>query len=975
MADPAERVVTEIRQQIVDIGGIIDGVVNRMKGVLGDAIGAVFEPLAAALQGIMGLVAQLVAGLLGDLATSEDIVKATIDTWLAAWGSGDQNLHDRLGGWLQQLTVDTGKRLVTPLGVNFGPYADAVAHVNPQHVDPAEIAAELEAMPAPVKGLVRLVVGFLSFYSYAQALQASGISAYQQASYIASPVTPLSPPELAQAVVQNQIGIEWAREHAARSGLTDELFDIIIHTTGSPLPGDQMLELWRRGVVDEAGVDQALRESRLKNQYIEPFKKLRFVLPSPSDLVRFLVRDAFDDTVAGDLGTDTGFTDKYKPELFDQVGLSADLALRYWRAHWQLPSPTALFNMHHRTSDEPTFQSEPVQLPSGRVVHRLISQDFLRRTLQINDLLPPFLDKYRAISFDPLTRVDARRMFHAGIIDADDLYRTYLDEGYDTVNARRLVDWQTADKADAEKRDRARHYAPVLAQIRDFYREGLIGEQDATTQLTELEVPTDVIGLWIRSEDLARSRRRASAVRDGLHRLYVAGFLSEEDARNRLSGDGYTGTELDRLFEDWHVDLEFREHSDEEKQARELTKANVLDAYKERAISREEAASLLVGLRHSPDVVEFWLADVDRDEAKRINDILKEAIHADYVDEQIDKPEASAQLDGIGLVSANREALLRRWTVERRRKEPNLSPSQVEAGFKAGVVDEATAREMLTRLRYSDDEIALLVAVWSQEVSISEQRLELSREQFAFRREQSEQARADRLAKEQRATESQLDKENRAEQRRLAQEQRSAQTEQARHDRNVQDKLAAEQRAAAEHEKARAFTADLQSQRLAATDARQQRTIDAQIAASQQREAAAEKRQMVAITARIEAEQRRTEAQIDRENRQEQARIRAETRAQQFRIATEQRGERRQLEKEARQLQTAATKEERAQAARVEMEQRQAQRNAVVQASMAQANQQIEQLRQQESARLRNSVADREAQLQAAIARRISALQ
>lgn len=973
--DPIERLHTEIVQQVVDIGGIVDGVVNRMKSVLGDAIGAVFEPLAAALQGIMGLVAQLVAGLLGDLATPEDIVKSTIDTWLTIWGAEGQNIRDRLAGFMSQTSADVGLRFAALFDKAPENVVAAVGTGDHNHIDPANLASQLAELPGPIYGLVRIVTSVIAIYAYASALQAPGISTYQQAAFTDFPVQPLSPAELAQAVVQNQVGEDWARQHALRSGLSNELFDLVVKTTGDPLPGPQMLDLWRRGVVDESQVDQALRESRLKNQYIESFKALRFVLPSPSDLVRFLVRDAFDDSVASELQTDTDFEAKFSPELFFQVGLSKELAQRYWRAHWQLPSPTQLFEMHHRTSDEATYQSEPVQLPSGRTVHRLISQEFLRRTLQINDLLPPFLDKYRAVSFNPLTRVDARRMFQAGIIDADDLFRTYLDEGYDTENARRLTDWQVQALAESQATDRAKHYAPVIAQIRDFYRDGLIDDNEATTQLTELEIAPDVIQLWLRAEDLVRSRRRAAAIRDGLHRLYVAGFIGEDQARERLASDGYTSSELDRLFDDWHVDLEFKEHGDEERQARELTKANVLDAYKERAIGREEAASLLASLRHAPSVVEFWLADADRDEAKRVNDVLKEAIHADYVDEQIDRPTAAAQLDGIGLVAENREALLRRWTVERRRKEPNLSVSQIEAGFKAEVVDEQTARGMLANLRYAADEIDLLVAVWSQEMSISQQRLELSQQAFVFRQQQAEQSRADRLAREQRQQEAQLARENRTAQQRVEQEARAATAEQARHDRNVQDKVAAEQRANQQREAARQFTASLQDQRLQAADERQARTIDAQIASAQRREAAAEKRQQVAITARVEAEQRRTEAQIERENRQEQAKIRAETRSQQYRIATEQRGERRSLEREARALQAAQTKEERALAARVETERRQAQRAAILQESMAQANQQIDELRRQESQRLSQSAADRQSQLQEALNRRISALQ
>src|SRR4051812_12045514 len=84
--DPVQRLHDTVTQGVADIGGIVDTIVNRLKGVLNDAIAGVFEPVAAALQGALDLISQLVGGLLGDLVTIPDAVRSGYEEWLKMAG-------------------------------------------------------------------------------------------------------------------------------------------------------------------------------------------------------------------------------------------------------------------------------------------------------------------------------------------------------------------------------------------------------------------------------------------------------------------------------------------------------------------------------------------------------------------------------------------------------------------------------------------------------------------------------------------------------------------------------------------------------------------------------------------------------------------------------------------------------------------------------------------------------------------------
>lgn len=82
--------------------------------------------------------------------------------------------------------------------------------------------------------------------------------------------SPMSTADAINAAVQHQADDATARAITAQNGLEPEHFDILLGTYGSPLSREEMNELWHRGIATQADVEQALRESHLKDKYI-PF--------------------------------------------------------------------------------------------------------------------------------------------------------------------------------------------------------------------------------------------------------------------------------------------------------------------------------------------------------------------------------------------------------------------------------------------------------------------------------------------------------------------------------------------------------------------------------------------------------------------------------------------------------------------------------------------------------------------------------
>jgi hypothetical protein len=80
--------------------------------------------------------------------------------------------------------------------------------------------------------------------------------------------SPMSVADAVNAVVQNHLSMAEAAKIAQQNGLEASAFPVLIETAGEPLSRTEMEQLYNRGKVTRADVEQALRESRLKNKYV-----------------------------------------------------------------------------------------------------------------------------------------------------------------------------------------------------------------------------------------------------------------------------------------------------------------------------------------------------------------------------------------------------------------------------------------------------------------------------------------------------------------------------------------------------------------------------------------------------------------------------------------------------------------------------------------------------------------------------------
>jgi hypothetical protein len=255
-----------------------------------------------------------------------------------------------------------------------------------------------------------------------------------------------------------------------------------------------------------------LRElGALDDQIIGELDTLSNQLPGPSDIVRFMVRDADDEQgVVKEFALDTDFDVKYAAQLKEwgaNQGLSEKVAKYHWRAHWSIPSPTQLYQIIHRYRNRKGVDAKKLD-------------QNVRDALKQQDILPFWIDYLLGISYNPLTRTDAKRAFNEGTISADDLRNVFIENGYSDDDADKLVKF-----AYVERKQHLNTLEPVK-----LYSEGLISKQDMLSYAQTLGYEGDALDAVTEQADVKRQMDRTARISNRIISGYRSYKLSYQEA-------------------------------------------------------------------------------------------------------------------------------------------------------------------------------------------------------------------------------------------------------------------------------------------------------------------------------------------------------------------------------------------------------------------------------------------------------------
>lgn len=404
--------------------------------------------------------------------------------------------------------------------------------------------------------------GELSIEETRTALMYGGMDGRYVDEYLRLQKVLLSPADAAMARQQGFLTADEATARSALQGVDAEDADILFKMSGLPPGAEQMIDLWRRGEVDEARVRQSLIEGHIKIDYADDVLKLRYQPLSASVAAEALIRQRM--------------TEEQAVAIADKNGISRDDFLM-WSNMMGRPIATgqALQLARRGQFTYPQFVDA--------VARSDVRTEFAPDLWNLRRVIPPLFQVNRLVSSGSIT---------------DELATQYIiEDGYDKELAAAIV-----HSGSAHKTAGTRHLAAT--QIDALYESGLESHDWALQHLMSLGYSQDEATWHL---ELLDSRRLLSALQaelNTIHRTYVGHKIDKLTASNELDTLGMRSSVRDDLLDTWTFEREANVTRLTNAQIGRAVKLGIIDAatgiarWMENGYSQEDADVLAALAAH-----------------------------------------------------------------------------------------------------------------------------------------------------------------------------------------------------------------------------------------------------------------------------------------------------------------------------------------------------------------------------------------
>jgi len=374
-----------------------------------------------------------------------------------------------------------------------------------------------------------------------------------------------------EAYYRETISEDELKSEATKQGVDVEVVNLLISLKQRMLGASELLNAFYRGILTETELRRELNRQGFADEWITIWLQAVKPIPPLPDIIRLAVREAWRDDVASQWGYDEDFP-KIVEDHVEKLGFDKDWAIRYWRAHWELPSVTMALSMVHRG---------------------IISENDFKALLRIADYPAGWRNAMTAAIYSPYTRVDARRMYRLGVLSEQELTAAYRAIGYDEEKARRLTEFTIKYESDDPDSKPDQYKKLTVGMLEKAYKKNLIDNAQYQTELMSLGYGTDEINIIISLADMSkmvdeRPNYYATYQKDVtsiVERSYVRGMIDESSARGLLSSINVPEIEQDYML----AAADFANYESQ----REAQLKNIHDAYVNQAITELEAINLM----------------------------------------------------------------------------------------------------------------------------------------------------------------------------------------------------------------------------------------------------------------------------------------------------------------------------------------------------------------------------------------------
>lgn len=183
-----------------------------------------------------------------------------------------------------------------------------------------------------------------------------------------------------------------------------------------------------------------------------------------------------------------------------------------------------------------------------------------------------------------------------------------------------------------------------------------------------------------------------------VRRMYKAGVLDRDGVVRAMLDLGYDSEKAARMAE-FYISWALGED-------RDLTKSDILSAYKKGEIDEGMARELLADIDYGDDEIDFLLAGAEQAESTRQRDLTVSNLRQLYQLGILDQTSVTARLADLDYGADEIGLLYLLWDVEAPPKVSRPSRADLDRFLKGGIIDEAVYRAEMGNLGYTDRYIA-----------------------------------------------------------------------------------------------------------------------------------------------------------------------------------------------------------------------------------------------------------------------------
>jgi hypothetical protein len=417
---------------------------------------------------------------------------------------------------------------------------------------PAEAKAVLQTAVAPAHQdqiLVAVAALIGSLFAVTAAAAQPYAAMFSAAAWRSKPELRLTPEQLAAGLVRDLLSEPAARAEARESGLTQPRFGILTGLIGNPPGVQDMLEAYRRGIINKGRLEHGIRQSDLRNEWIDMIEALRFAPLDPSIAVAAAVQSQ---TSMGDA--------RHRAAIAGMDGDDFDLAFKV------AGSPPGIVEM--------------IELWQRGDVDQGDVEQTIRESRTKTKYIPALLKLRRRL----LPADTIASMVGQGVLTDREGLAKLMEHGYTHQDAAAWIDKATTDTS-ATTRDLAK------SEILALYGAQAISRGDAKGLLESAKYSGGEADLLLDLTDSKRVRAYRDAAVSRVHSLYVAFRLDRSDAGATLDRLSVPSGQVKELIHIWDLERQANQ--------KDLTKAEIVSAYGHEIFTLREAMDRLAGIGYS----------------------------------------------------------------------------------------------------------------------------------------------------------------------------------------------------------------------------------------------------------------------------------------------------------------------------------------------------------------------------------------